>query len=140
MTSEEVHLNDRLEAHGIESVETDLGEYILQLLKQRPYHIIAPALHLTRYDVADLFEQKLGTPHDTVIENQTRTARAVLRGRLSARRYGHQRANFLVADSGAIVLVENEGNARLSTSAPKVHVAIAGSRKSFRGRRTWRRF
>ena len=129
MTSEEVHLNDRLAQHGIESVETDLGEYILQLLKQRPYHIIAPALHLTRYDVADLFEEKLGTPHDTVIENQTRTARVVLREAFLRADMGISGANFLVADSGAIVVVENEGNARLSTSAPRVHVAIAGIEK-----------
>ena len=93
------------------------------------YHIIAPALHLTRYDVADLFEEKLGTPHDTVIENQTRTARVVLREAFLRADMGISGANFLVADSGAIVVVENEGNARLSTSAPRVHVAIAGIEK-----------
>src|SRR5580704_11064593 len=71
MTTEEIDLNERLEHHHLESVETDLGEYILQLKHERPYHIVAPALHLTRYDVANLFEKELGAPNDTVIENQT---------------------------------------------------------------------
>src|SRR6478672_7725079 len=75
MTTEEIDLNERLEHHHLESVETDLGEYILQLKHERPYHIVAPALHLTRYDVADLFEKELHVPNDTVIENQTMLAR-----------------------------------------------------------------
>src|SRR5471030_463397 len=81
MTTEEIDLNERLEHHGLESVETDLGEYIIQLMHQRPYHIVAPALHLTRQDVADIFEEKLGVPNDIVIENQCLTARGVLRAR-----------------------------------------------------------
>src|SRR5215469_1674491 len=79
MTSEEVDLNERLEHHGLESVETDLGEYILQLAHERPYHIVAPAIHKTRYDVAQIFEERLHVPNETVIENQTKIARAVLR-------------------------------------------------------------
>src|SRR4029079_13850961 len=71
MTTEEIDLNERLEHHHLESVETDLGEDLLQLTHERPYHIVAPALHLTRYDVADLFEKELHVPNDTVIENQT---------------------------------------------------------------------
>ena len=129
MTTEEIDFNEHLEQHQLESVETDLGEYILQLKHERPYHIVAPALHLTRYDVANLFEKELGAPNDTVIENQTMLARRVLRDKFLHADIGVSGANFLVADSGAVVLVENEGNARLSTSAPKIHIAVAGIEK-----------
>jgi L-lactate dehydrogenase complex protein LldF len=129
MTTEEIDLNERLEHHGLESVETDLGEYILQLAHERPYHIVAPALHKTRYDVAQILTERLNAPHDTVIENQTALARSVLRQKFLAADIGISGANFLVADSGAIVLVENEGNARLTTSAPKIHIAVAGIEK-----------
>jgi L-lactate dehydrogenase complex protein LldF len=129
MTTEEVDLNERLEHHGLQSVESDFGEYIIQLMHTRPYHIVAPALHLTRYDVADLFERALGVPNDPVIENQCRTARGVLREKFLEADIGISGANFLIADSGAVTIVENEGNARLSTSAPKVHIAVAGIEK-----------
>ena len=129
MTTEEVDLNERLEQQGLESVETDLGEYIIQLAHERPYHIVAPALHLTRYDVADLFTKRLNVPRETVIEKQTAIARAVLRQKFLAADIGISGANFLVAGSGAVVLVENEGNIRLTTSAPKIHIAIAGIEK-----------
>ncbi|HLK46670.1 MAG TPA: LutB/LldF family L-lactate oxidation iron-sulfur protein [Bryobacteraceae bacterium] len=129
MTTEEIDLNERLEHHGLESVETDLGEYILQLAHERPYHIVAPALHKTRYDVANILTERLHAPHDTIIENQTALARSVLRQKFLAADIGITGANFLVADSGAIVLVENEGNARLTTSAPKIHIAVAGIEK-----------
>jgi L-lactate dehydrogenase complex protein LldF len=129
MTTEEIHLNDRLEAAGLETVETDLGEYIIQLAHERPYHIVAPALHKTRYDVADLFTEKLGVERETDPEKQTKIARAALRKKFLAADIGISGANFLVADSGAIVLVTNEGNARMSTSAPRIHVAIGGIEK-----------
>ena len=129
MTSEEIHLNDRLVKHELEAVETDLGEYIIQLAGLRPYHIVAPALQMTRYDVSELFEEKLGVAKDDVIENQTMTARRVLREKFLAAGIGITGANFLVADSGAVVIVENEGNARLSSSAPKIQIAIAGIEK-----------
>ena len=129
MTSEEIHFNERLKEHQLEPVETDLGEYILQLAEERPYHIVAPALHKTRYDVAELFSQKLGGEKEIVIENQTKLARKVLREKFLQADIGVTGANFLVADSGAVVLVENEGNARLSTSAPKIHIAVAGIEK-----------
>jgi L-lactate dehydrogenase complex protein LldF len=129
MTTEEVDLNERLEHHDLESVETDLGEYILQLAHQRPYHIVAPALHLTRYDVGDLFARTLGVANETVVEKQALIARAVLRQKFLAADIGISGANFLVADSGAVLLVENEGNARLTTSAPKIHIAVAGIEK-----------
>jgi L-lactate dehydrogenase complex protein LldF len=129
MTTEEIDLNERLEHHHLESVETDLGEYILQLAHQRPYHIVAPALHMTRYEVADIFTERLGVDREVIIEKQTKIARAVLREKFLAADIGISGANFLVADSGAVVLVENEGNARLTTSAPKIHIAIAGIEK-----------
>src|SRR6202035_5452019 len=103
--------------------------YILQLAHQRPYHIVAPALHLTRYEVADLFTEKLGVQNEVVIEKQTKIARGVLREKFLAADIGITGANFLIADSGAVVLVENEGNARLTTSAPKIHIAVAGIEK-----------
>jgi L-lactate dehydrogenase complex protein LldF len=129
MTTEEIHFNERLERHQLEPVETDLGEYILQLAHQRPYHIVAPALHMTRYDVADLFSKTLGVEKEVVPEKQTKIARAALREKFLKADIGVTGANFLVADSGAVVLVENEGNARLTTSAPKIHIAVAGIEK-----------
>jgi L-lactate dehydrogenase complex protein LldF len=129
MTTEEIDLNEHLEDHQLESVETDLGEYILQLAEQRPYHIVAPALHLTRYQVAAVFTEKLGVQNEVVIEKQTKIARGVLREKFLAADIGITGANFLIADSGAVLLVENEGNARLTTSAPKIHIAIAGIEK-----------
>jgi L-lactate dehydrogenase complex protein LldF len=129
MTTEEVDLNERLEHHGLESVETDLGEYIIQLAHEKPYHIVAPALHKTRYDVADLFTDRLNLPRETAPEKQTAIARAVLREKFLTADIGISGANFLVADSGAVVIVENEGNARLTTSTPKIHIAVAGLEK-----------
>src|SRR5690242_7109999 len=129
MTTEEVDLNERLEHHDLESVETDLGEYIIQLAHERPYHIVAPALHKTREQVADLLTDRLGVARETVIEKQTMIARAVLREKFLSADIGVGGANFLIADSGAVVLVENEGNARLTTSAPKIHIAVAGIEK-----------
>jgi L-lactate dehydrogenase complex protein LldF len=129
MTSEEVDLNERLEHHGLESVETDLGEYILQLAHERPYHIVAPALHKTRFDVAAIFQKELNVPYEIVPERLSQIARGVLRQKFLDAGIGISGANFLVADSGAVVIVENEGNARLATTAPKIHIAIAGIEK-----------
>ncbi|MBM3775155.1 MAG: iron-sulfur cluster-binding protein [Acidobacteria bacterium] len=129
MATEEIDLNQRLEHHQVEVVETDLGEYIIQLARERPYHIVAPALHKTRYDVAEIFRNRLGVENETVIEKQTLIARAVLRQKFLSAGIGVSGANFLVADSGAVVLVENEGNARLATSATRIHVAVAGIEK-----------
>jgi L-lactate dehydrogenase complex protein LldF len=129
MTSEEVDLNERLEHHGLEAVETDLGEYIMQLAGERPFHIVGPALHKDRYDVADVFEKRLGIGRETVIDKQAAIARARLREKFLTADIGISGANFLVADSGAVVIVENEGNARLTTTAPRIHIAIAGIEK-----------
>ena len=129
MTTEEIDLNERLEHHKLEVVETDLGEYILQLAHEKPYHIVAPALHKTRYDVADIFTARLGVEREVVIEKQTKIARAVLRQKFLTADIGITGANFLIADSGAVVIVENEGNARLSSSAPRIQIAVAGMEK-----------
>jgi len=129
MTTEEIDLNEHLGRHGLEVVETDLGEFIVQLAKARPYHIVVPAMNMTRYDISDLFLRTLGVGPETVPENQTQIARAVLREKFLAADIGVSGANFLVADSGAVVLVTNEGNGRMSTTLPKVHVAIAGIEK-----------
>jgi L-lactate dehydrogenase complex protein LldF len=129
MTTEELDFNEKLEEHDLQAVETDLGEYIMQLAHERPYHIVAPALHKTRYDVAELFQEKLGVANETIIENQTMIARRVLREKFLAADIGVSGGNFLIADSGAVVLVENEGNIRLTTSAPKIHIAVAGIEK-----------
>jgi L-lactate dehydrogenase complex protein LldF len=129
MTTEEVDLNERLEHHGLEAVETDLGEYILQLAHERPYHIVAPALHKTRFDVAAIFEKELHVSYETAPEKLSQIARGVLRQKFLDAGIGISGANFLVADSGAVVIVENEGNARLTTTAPRIHIAIAGIEK-----------
>lgn len=129
MVSEEIELNEKLEHAGLEPVETDLGEYIIQLAHEKPYHIVAPALHMTRYDVAGVFERELHTGKEVVPERQTQIARAVLREKFLQAGIGISGANFLIADSGAVVLVENEGNIRLTTSAPKIHIVVAGIEK-----------
>jgi L-lactate dehydrogenase complex protein LldF len=129
MTSEEIELNEALEHEGVEVVETDLGEFIIQLAGERPYHIVAPAMHKTRYQVADLFTAKLGIAREEEIPKQTAIARAVLRKKFLEAGLGISGANFLIAESGAVVIVENEGNARLATSSPRIHVALAGIEK-----------
>jgi L-lactate dehydrogenase complex protein LldF len=129
MMTEEIELNSALEAAGVEAVETDLGEYIIQLAGERPSHIIAPAIHKTRHDVADLFSEKLHVERDDEIEAMTALARRVLRERFASAGLGVSGANFAIAETGTIVLVENEGNIRLTTSLPRVHVALMGIEK-----------
>ena len=129
MLSEEMGLNERLESEGIEPVETDLGEYIVQLAGDTPFHIIAPAIHKSREQVSDLFAEKLGTGKIEDIEELTREARRQLREKFLAAGMGISGANFLVAESGTVTLVTNEGNGRMCTSMPKVHVAISGMEK-----------
>ncbi len=129
MLSEEIGLNEALEKNGLEPVETDLGEFIVQLAGERPYHIVAPALHKTRHDVADLFAEKLGMERNDDPARLTAAARRVLRAKFLQAGMGISGANFVVAESGAVVLVENEGNIRLTTSLPRIHIAIAGIEK-----------
>ncbi|MBX0327766.1 iron-sulfur cluster-binding protein [Oscillochloris sp. ZM17-4] len=126
MASEEIHLNHALEEAGLEVVETDLGEYIIQLAGETPSHIIAPSIHKTREQVSELFHQHLGVPLTDDIPTMTQTARRELRQRFLRADMGISGVNFGVADEGAVVIVENEGNARLSTTVPRIHVAIMG--------------
>lgn len=129
MVTEEIHLNDFLQKHGIESTETDLGEYIQQLDGEPPYHIVTPAMHKSKEDVAKLFHEKLGTePHLTPPE-LTQIARKNLREKYSVADIGLTGGNFLIADIGAICASENEGNGRLSTAFAKTQIAIVGIEK-----------
>jgi L-lactate dehydrogenase complex protein LldF len=129
MATEEIHLNDFLEEHGIESVETDLGEYIQQLDGEPPYHIVTPAMHKSKEDVARLFAEKLNTDPSLSPEELTLVARDKLRAKYTAAEVGVTGANFLVADTGSIAVTENEGNGRLSCSWPKTHIAVVGIEK-----------
>lgn len=129
MTTEEIHLNEFLEKNNIESLESDLGEYIVQLLGQAPYHIVTPAMHLSKEDIAKLFNEKFGTPIDATPEQLTQKARELLREKYLTADIGITGGNFLIADSGSIALTENEGNARLTTTFPKIHIAIVGIEK-----------
>ena len=129
MVTEEIHLNKFLEQHGIESVETDLGEYIQQLDGEPPYHIVTPAMHKSKEDVAKLFAEKLGTDPKLTPEQLTQVARNVLREKYAQAEVGITGANFIIADIGGIAITENEGNARLSCSMPKTHIVVAGIEK-----------
>jgi len=129
MVSEECALNDALEAAGVEVIETDLGEYILQLAKEPPSHIVAPVVHKTRDEVSDLFEQKHRRPRTAVIAELTREAREMLRPHFLSADMGITGANFVVAETGSTLIVTNEGNGRMVTSLPRVHVAITGIEK-----------
>ena len=129
MVSEECALNDALEAAGVEVVETDLGEYILQLAQEPPSHIVAPVVHKTRDEVSDLFRDKHARPRKTVIAELTREAREMLRPHFVSADMGISGANFLVAETGSTLIVTNEGNGRMVTTLPRVHVAITGIEK-----------
>ena len=129
MVTEEIHLNEFLENHQMESLETDLGEYIVQLLGQPPYHIVTPAMHLSKEDIAKLFHERFDTPIDATPEQLTQKARELLREKYLTADVGITGANFLIADTGSIAISENEGNARLCTTFPKIHIAIVGIEK-----------
>ena len=129
MTTEEIHLNETLEAEGFETVESDLGEYIVQLRKEPPYHLVFPAMHLTRGQISDLFRDKLGSEPTENPEDLTMIARRVMRQKFCAADMGISGANFAIAETGMISITENEGNARLTTALPRIHVAIVGIEK-----------
>ena len=129
MVTEEVHLNSALEKNGIESVETDLGEYIQQLDGEAPYHIVTPAMHKNKEDVAKLFHEKLGTPINLTPQEMTLVARDILREKYVEAEVGVTGANFIISDIGAIAITENEGNARLTCAYPKTHIVIVGIEK-----------
>ena len=129
MVSEEMALNRRLEDEGIEPIETDLGEYIVQLAEETPFHIIAPAIHKSRVEVSELFVEKLNVPMYENIDDLTREARNQLRPKFIEAGMGITGANFIIAETGTVALVTNEGNGRMCTSMPKIHVAITGMEK-----------
>ncbi len=129
MVTEEMELNRSFEAAGIRSIETDLGEYLVQLAKQRPTHIVTPALHLSAADVGRLFEEKLGEPFSEEHEHLTQIAREHLREEFLSAEMGMSGCNFAIADTGTLAIVENEGNVGLSTSTPPIHVATIGIEK-----------
>jgi L-lactate dehydrogenase complex protein LldF len=129
MVTEEIHLNEFLKKNDIESVESDLGEYIQQLAGEAPYHIVTPAMHKSKEDVAKLFAEKLGTPSNLSPEELTLVAREKLRENYTDAQIGITGANFIISDIGAIAITENEGNARLSTAWPKTHIVITGIEK-----------
>lgn len=126
MVSEEVHLNAQLEEVGIEAIESDLGEYIIQLAKETPSHIIGPAVHKNRQQIAELFSKEAGRPLTDDTPTLTKFAREQLRDKFLKADIGLSGCNFGIAESGSIVLVSNEGNARLTTTLPRIHVVMMG--------------
>ena len=129
MVTEEIHLNKAMEEIGIESIETDLGEYIQQLDGEPPYHIVTPAMHKSKEDVAKLFAEKLGTDPKLTPQELTLVARDILRKKYVQAEVGVTGANFIISDIGAVAVTENEGNARLSCAFPKTHIVIVGIEK-----------
>jgi L-lactate dehydrogenase complex protein LldF len=133
MTTEEIGLNPELEKNQIEVWETDLGEFIVQLAGEPPSHIIAPAIHKSKEEIAELFSKKLGVPLYDTPEQLTMAAREFLREKYFQAGMGISGANFALADTGTLVIVENEGNARMSTTFPRLHVAVMGIEKVIPG-------
>jgi len=129
MTSEEIHLNKALQGHDIEVVETDFGEYIIQVAGHRPSHIVGPALHLSKGDVAEILSAEAGETLPADRETLAAFARRRLRSRFAEADVGITGANFAIAETGSIVIVENEGNARLTTALPRIHIALMGMEK-----------
>ena len=129
MVSEEIHLNDYLESQGIEAVETDLGEYINQLAREAPSHIIVPAIHKNRRQIGELFAEKLGADYTEDPTALTKIAREILRQEFLSAQAGITGANFAVAESGSIVLFTNEGNGRMVTTLPPLHIAVLSIEK-----------
>jgi L-lactate dehydrogenase complex protein LldF len=127
--SEELELNEHLAENGISPIETDLGEYIVQLAGEKPYHIITPAMHKSKEDVARIFNEHLGTPEEATPEELTLFVREKLRKKFISSKIGITGANFILADTGSICLTENEGNAFMSAAFPKIHIVIAGIEK-----------
>ncbi len=129
MTSEEIHLNDALGAAGYKVVESDLGEFIQQLKKEPPYHFVFPCMHLMRDEISALFEKELGSAKTDSPEELTMIARRFMRSQYIEADMGISGANFIVAETGMISITENEGNARLTTALPRIHVALVGIEK-----------
>jgi L-lactate dehydrogenase complex protein LldF len=129
MISEELELNEMLEKNKREVFETDLGEFIVQIAGEKPYHILTPAMHKSRQDVADLFNEKFNLPPDSAPEDITKFVRKKLRSEFIRADVAITGANFLIADPGVVALTENEGNGLLTVSFPKIHIVIAGIEK-----------
>jgi len=129
MTTEEVEFNHVAESTGCQSVETDLGEFIVQVANERPYHIVTPAMHKSKEDVAALFHEKFGTPENETPEKLTEYVRQVLRKKYTTADVGVTGANCLIADIGAVSVTENEGNGVMCTAFPKTHIVLAGIEK-----------
>lgn len=129
MASEEIHLNHFLESKGLQAIETDLGEVILQLLGESPVHIVVPAIHKNRYEIGALFHKKLNAPLESEPEKLNGIARSYMRNEFETFTMGLSGVNFAIAEEGAIWLIENEGNGRMSTTAPEIHIAICGIEK-----------
>ncbi len=129
MTTEEIEINEALEKNGLEVVETDLGEYIVQIAGEKPYHIVTPAMHKSKEDIAELFHEKFDTPLKSTPEELTNYVREKLRDKFINADIGITGGNFLIADTGSVCLTENEGNGLMSISFPKVHIAIVGIEK-----------
>ena len=129
MTTEEIHLNDALEKAGFEVVESDLGEYIVQLRHEAPYHIVFPAMHLTRDEISALFEKELGSAPTREPEELTMIARRALRQKYITADVGITGCNFAIAETGMISITENEGNARLTAALPKTMITLVGIEK-----------
>lgn len=129
MASEEIHLNHALEAEGIEPVETDLGEWIIQLAKETPSHIVVPAIHKTKQQIADLLVEKIGIEPTEDVAVLTQTARKILRSKFAEAEVGISGVNFGIAETGTILILENEGNIRLTTGVSKMHIALMGIEK-----------
>ncbi len=129
MTTEEIHVNEALTAENIESLETDLGEFIVQLRNETPYHIVTPAMHLSKEDVAKTFNEKFKLPLTSTPKEITAFVREKLREKYQIADVGITGANFLIADSGSVCVTENEGNALMSIAFPKIQIAIVGIEK-----------
>ncbi len=129
MTTEEIHVNSSLTEAGIESIETDLGEFIVQLRNEHPYHIVTPAMHLSKEDVAKTFNEKYNLPLSSTPKEITAFVREKLRAKYQQADAGITGANFIIADTGSICVTENEGNALMSVSFPRLQIAIAGIEK-----------
>ncbi|HEU5071727.1 MAG TPA: LutB/LldF family L-lactate oxidation iron-sulfur protein [Verrucomicrobiae bacterium] len=132
MTAEEIHLNEALEKNGFNVFESDLGEFIVQLRQEPPYHLVFPSMHLTRHQISETFTEKLGAERVTEPEELTMIARRIMRQRFCQADMGISGVNFGVAETGMISITENEGNARLTTSLPRIHVALMGIEKMLR--------
>jgi L-lactate dehydrogenase complex protein LldF len=129
MTTEEIDLNHHLEKKKIKVFETDLGEFIVQTAGEKPYHIVTPAMHKSKEDVAKLYTEKFGLPPNSTPEEITAYTRKIMRKEFAEAGAGITGANFLIADTGSIALTENEGNGLLTMASPKLHIAIAGIEK-----------